>query len=76
MIKRRIIMGLLVLGTIGGFASGIRRMSCHGESRRDHWKDRVAETCVRAARNLDAESAGADSARSPAEARPVRRGER
>jgi len=59
MIKRRIVMGLLALGTIGGFAAGFASMSCHARGGREEWKDRVAEVCVRAAKNVDAEKAQA-----------------
>ena len=59
MIKRRIVMGLLVLGTVGGFAVGVKSLSCHAKHRREHWKNEVAETCVRAAKNLDAREARA-----------------
>ncbi len=54
MIKRRIVMALLALGTVGGFASGFASMSCHARGRHQQWEDRVAEVCVRAAKNVDA----------------------
>jgi hypothetical protein len=57
MIKRKIVMGLLVLGTIGGFAHGFSSMRCHGKSRREAFQDKVAETCVRAAKRVDKEDA-------------------
>ncbi|NUP08536.1 MAG: hypothetical protein HOW73_21005 [Polyangiaceae bacterium] len=60
MIKRRIIMGLLALGTIGGFAAGFGSLACHGRERRERWKEEVAETCIRAAKNVDAEDRGGE----------------
>lgn len=51
--KRKIIMGLLALGTIGGFASGFASMRCRAEHRRQAFEDRVAETCVRAAQRVE-----------------------
>ncbi len=63
MIKRRIVMGLLVLGTVGGFAMGFKslRGGCHAQrSHRAHWEDRVADVCVRAAKNVDAKAPGAE----------------
>ncbi len=60
MIKRRIVMALLALGTVGGFASGFASMSCHARGRHAEWQDRVAEVCVRAAKNVDAKADGSD----------------
>jgi len=54
--KRKIIMGLLALGTIGGFASGFAHMGCHARGRREAFENRVAETCVRAAKTVERES--------------------
>lgn len=67
MIKRKIIMGLLALGTIGGFASGFASMRCHGKYRREAFQDRVAETCVRAAKRVEQEDARERAALLPAE---------
>lgn len=51
--KRKIVMGLLVLGTIAGFGSGFARM-CHGRHRgHEQFMDRVADECVQAARRAD-----------------------
>jgi hypothetical protein len=54
--KRKIVMGLLALGTIGGFASGFASLRCHGQHRRQAFEDRVAETCVRAAQRVERSS--------------------
>ncbi|NUO54779.1 MAG: hypothetical protein HOV80_38550 [Polyangiaceae bacterium] len=53
--KRKIVMGLLALGTIGGFASGFASMGCRAQHRREAFENRVAETCVRAAKTVDRE---------------------
>jgi hypothetical protein len=50
---RRVVMGLLILGTIVGFGSGIARR-VHGHHRNhDRFMDRVADECVDAARRAD-----------------------
>ena len=48
--KRKILIGLLSAGTILGFASGFASMKCKAKERRAAFEQRVAETCVRAAR--------------------------
>lgn len=53
--KRKIVMGLLAFGTIGGFASGIASMSCRAQHRREAFENRVAETCIRAAKTVERE---------------------
>lgn len=55
--KRKVIMGLLALGTVGGFASGFASMKCHARNRHEAFERKVADVCVRAAREVDAESA-------------------
>ena len=47
--RRKVLVGLLSLGAIGGFASGIASMRCHARMRRAAFEDRVADVCVRAA---------------------------
>jgi len=62
-IKRKIVMGLLVLGTIGGFAMGFKslRGGCHAQrTRHAQWEDRVADVCVRAAKNAEAKPAATE----------------
>lgn len=59
MYKRKIIMGLLALGTVGGFAAGFKSMSCHAKNRRQHWEERAAEVCVKAAKKAEAEERSA-----------------
>ena len=57
--KRKVIMGLLALGTLGGFASGFASMKCHARNRHEAFERKVADVCVRAAREADAETARA-----------------
>ncbi|MFO0550712.1 MAG: hypothetical protein U0271_20120 [Polyangiaceae bacterium] len=53
MYKRKIVMALLALGTVGGFASGFMSMRCHARARRAAFEDHVADVCVRAAKNAE-----------------------
>jgi hypothetical protein len=48
-IGRKLVIGALVLGTIGGFASGFSSMRRHHMSRRAAFERHVAEVCVEAA---------------------------
>jgi hypothetical protein len=65
--KRRILIALLGLGTIGGFAAGAASLSCRAQHRRAHFERHVASLCVDAARKSDADhgksrsSAGLDA---------------
>lgn len=47
--KRKLVIALLALGTVGGFASGFRSMRCHHQARRQAFEDHIADVCVRAA---------------------------
>jgi hypothetical protein len=49
--KRRLLIALLALGTIGGYGAGIASLRCHGKARRDAWERHVAQVCVDAARS-------------------------
>lgn len=66
--KRKLVMGLLLLGTIGGYAAGFSSMRCRAQARREAFEARVADVCVRAAQNVSTEDEGAG------EERPRRRG--
>lgn len=55
--KRKLIMGLLALGTVGGFAGGFASMGCHARNRHEAFERKVADVCVRAARDADATAA-------------------
>lgn len=56
-VKRGLLIGLLSLGTIGGFASGIHSMRHHCQARREQFENHVADVCVRAAKAAEAEHA-------------------
>lgn len=61
-IRRKLLIGLLTVGTVGGYAAGFASLGWHARGcaaqRRQRFEDRVAETCVRAARRvLEAERA-------------------
>ena len=58
--KRRLLIVLLTLGTIGGFGSGIASMRWHAHARRAAFERHVAAVCVDAKRR--AAEAPADSA--------------
>ena len=54
MIRRRIAIFLLSLGTVAGFAMGFHSMRhYHCQSHRESFEDHVADVCVRAAKNAD-----------------------
>ena len=51
--RRKFLIAVLALGTVGGFASGFASMGrCHGQ-RRDAFEQHVAKVCVDAARQSD-----------------------
>lgn len=50
---RKIVIGLLALGTIAGFGSGIAHWHHARHGGRDRFMDAVAERCVDAARRVD-----------------------
>jgi hypothetical protein len=52
--RRRITIGLLLLGTIGGYAAGLVSMRRHAACRRESFEQHVASVCVEAARRDDA----------------------
>lgn len=52
--KRKILIALLTLGTIGGFASGISSLRWRHHNRRAAFEQHVARVCVDAARASDA----------------------
>jgi len=68
--RRKLLIVLLALGTVGGYASGFASMrSCHNK-RRDNFEQHVAKVCVDAARKDDAASARAHE-RSQERAQPA-----
>jgi len=56
--KRKILIGLLAFGTIGGYAAGFGSMRCRAEHRRERFEDHVASVCVEAARRADRDDRG------------------
>jgi hypothetical protein len=55
--RRKLAIALLALGTIGGYASGFAALRCNAASRRAAFQQHVAALCVNAAREADAASA-------------------
>lgn len=49
--RRRVLIALLVMGTIGGYASGIAGMCCRGHHRRAMFERHIAKICADAARS-------------------------
>lgn len=49
--KRRLLIALLALGTVGGYGFGFASMRCHAKHRRDALERHVAKVCVDAARS-------------------------
>lgn len=64
--KRRILIALLTLGTIGGFASGAASMRWRHHHRRAAFEQHVARVCVDAARAADVDAAAQRAAAVPA----------
>lgn len=64
--RRRLIIALLALGTIGGYASGFASLRCRAQWKRDAFERHVASLCVDAAAarkvSADAERAAAPPA--------------
>jgi hypothetical protein len=55
--RRKLLIAVLALGTVGGYAAGFASMrSCHNH-RRDAFEQHVAKVCVDAARQSDAAAA-------------------
>jgi hypothetical protein len=52
--KRKIAIVLLSLGTIGGYAAGIASLRCHGSQRRQAFEEHIAKVCVDAAKGAEA----------------------
>ena len=48
--KRKILIALLALGTLGGFGSGIVHLAHARRCHRDAWERHVAKVCTDAAR--------------------------
>ena len=48
--RRKILIAVLALGTVGGYASGFAHMRCEGRSRRAALEAHVAKVCIDAAK--------------------------
>lgn len=70
--RRKLLIAVLALGTVGGYAAGFASMRrCHGQ-RQAHFEQHVAKVCVDAARQSDAASARAEQRAQPrADGAPV-----
>ncbi|EYF01683.1 hypothetical protein [Chondromyces apiculatus] len=62
MMRRKLMIVLLSVGTVGGFASGFSSMRCRAHARRAEFERHVASVCVDAARRADTERAGGSAA--------------
>ena len=58
--KRRILIAVLALGTVGGYASGFHHLRCHGRDRQASFERHVAKVCVDAARGSGNAARAAD----------------
>lgn len=63
--RRKFLIALLALGTVGGFASGFASLRHCQSQRRDAFEQHVAQVCVDAARKSDVAQARAADARAP-----------
>ncbi|MBK9259763.1 MAG: hypothetical protein IPM54_07980 [Polyangiaceae bacterium] len=55
--KRRLLIVLLTLGTIGGYAAGFASLKCHHQAKRRAFEHHVAKICVDAAKGAEAGTA-------------------
>ena len=69
--KRPLLIALLTLGTVGGFAHGFASLR-HHHHRRARFERHVAQVCVDAARRADAEDRGQPPAYTSPPSRPHR----
>jgi hypothetical protein len=49
--KRRLLIVLLALGTVGGYGMGFAQMRCHARARHHGFERHVAKICADAARS-------------------------
>ncbi|APR86975.1 hypothetical protein A7982_12324 [Minicystis rosea] len=52
--RRRLLITLLALGTIGGYGSALAGISCRAHARRNALERHVAHICAEAAKNPNA----------------------
>ncbi len=67
--KRKLLIVVLALGSIAGFASGIFSMRCHARSHRSEMEERVTQICSDAIRQAQATAAPATPAANPSPAK-------
>lgn len=63
--KRRLLIMLLALGTVGGYGAGFAQMGCHARARRNGFERHVARICAEAARAPKGEGADGNSQDEP-----------
>jgi hypothetical protein len=51
MIRKKFLVVLLTLGTVGGYALGFAGLGCRAHARRQAFEEHVARVCVDAARS-------------------------
>jgi hypothetical protein len=49
--RRRLLIGLLALGTVGGYGMGFASMRCHARERHARFEEHLAKVCTDAARD-------------------------
>jgi hypothetical protein len=69
--RRKALIVLLALGTIGGYAAGFRSMRGCNNHRRAAFEEHVAKVCVDAARKSDADARSQAQPQHPYGATPV-----
>ena len=55
--KRRLLIVLLTLGTVGGYSAGFAGMRCRAHARQAAFEQHVAKVCIDAARDGKAQGA-------------------
>jgi hypothetical protein len=65
--KRKILIALFALGTIGGFGSGFAHLRWAHRHHRQAWEHHVAKVCTDAARESSRDSANAPAPSPPRE---------
>jgi hypothetical protein len=58
--KRRLLILLLALGTVGGYSAGFAQMRCHARARQGGFERHVARICAEAARAPRGEASDAN----------------
>ncbi len=53
--KRKLLIAVLALGTVGGFTAGFASMRCRAKWRRNHLEQKVTNICADAIKKAQAE---------------------